>query len=216
MELTEQITHEWFRALLQDNCNWTNKYTKAFREQHAEEYLLLHSFYRIRSELYKDIDLMSLVGSLHWFTLTFDNKHDKSLVSSKRKLATRFLNDIFIVYEMVEEYGEDNGRYHIHGFGVFRANKGFKDFIKWKSRTKIQDLSPSTMRKKVKYLTKYAVKSLPRVRRSKSLCYLKKKTKTYKRLRSSFPDVFMERLQQDIVNMPTSFYNGVSKETNTQ
>lgn len=179
MELTEEIKREWFRAILHDSANYCNSGVKAFRERYGEEYRLLHSFYRLRHELNRDLDLLSSVGSVHWFTLTFDNKHDRNLVSSKRKSATRFLNDIFLLYEMVEEYGEDNGRYHIHGFGVFREDKGFKDFVKWKSRTKIQDLNINNLRKKVKYLTKYAVKSLPRLRRSKNLVYLIKKEKEF-------------------------------------
>ena len=185
--LKETIKREWFRALSLDRDNLTNEYTKAFKCLHEEEYNLLHSFYRLRHDLNFDIELMSKVGPCHWFTLTFDNKRDKSLVSSKRKAATRFLNDIFLLYEMVEEYGEDKGRYHIHGFGVFREGKGFKDFIKWPSRTKIQDLSIVGLYKKVKYLTKYAVKSLPRRRRSKTLVYLTTKNKRYKTFSKCFP-----------------------------
>lgn len=179
MKLTEDIKREWFHAILLDNLHLTNEHTKAFKCLHNEEYNLLHSFYRLRHDLNADIDLMAAVGSCHWFTLTFDNKRDKALVSSKRKTATRFLNEIFLLYEMVEEYGEDNGRYHIHGFGVFREGKGFKDFIKWPCRTKIQDLNKSNLKKKVKYLTKYAVKSLPRRRRSKNLVYLSNRMRKF-------------------------------------
>lgn len=177
MKLTEDIKREWFHAIALDSINLNNEHTKAFKCLHLEEYNLLHSFYRLRHDLNADIELMSAVGSCHWFTLTFDNKRDKSLVSSKRKAATRFLNDVFLLYEMVEEYGEDKGRYHIHGFGVFREDKGFKDFIKWPCRTKLQNLNKSNLKKKVKYLTKYAVKSLPRRRRSKNLVYLSNRMK---------------------------------------
>lgn len=186
MLLTEEIKREWFRALLLDNANLTNEHTKAFKCLHKEEYNLLHSFYRLRHELNEDIELMSSVGNVQWITLTFDNKRDKNLVSSKRKVATRFLNDIFLFYEIVEEYGEDTNRYHIHGFGVFREGKGFQDFIKWPCRNKIQDLNCANLKKKVKYLTKYAVKSLPRRRRSKNLVYLSNKHKSFKGMRYNF------------------------------
>lgn len=201
MELNEEIKREWFRALLLDSANLNNNATKAFKLNHNEEYNLLHSFYRLRHELNEDISLMSSVGSVHWFTLTFDNKHDKSLVSSKRKSATRFLNDIFLFYEMVEEYGEDNNRYHIHGFGVYREDKGFRDFIKWHSRTKIQDLSEKTLKKKVMYLTKYAVKSLPRIRRSKNLCYLRNENRRFKALKSSFPTCYTCKLNLTVLRV---------------
>lgn len=186
MVVTEEIKKEWFRAISLDSIGLTSEHVKAFKCSHPEEYNLFHSFYRLRHDLNADIELMTAVGSCHWFTLTFDNKRDKSLVSSKRKAATRFLNDIFLLYEMVEEYGEDKGRYHIHGFGVFNEGKGFKDFIKWPSRTKIQDLNKTNLKKKVAYLTKYAVKSLPRRRRSKRLVALYNKEKEFKGLKQHF------------------------------
>lgn len=207
MDLNEELLREWFHAVLLDNCNRSNTATMAFKAIHPQEYCLLHSFYRLRHELNDDITLMSSVGSVHWFTLTFDNKHDKSLVSSKRKSATRFLNDIFLFYEMIEEYGEDNNRYHIHGFGVYRENKGFKDFVKWHSRTKIQDLSVNNLKKKVKYLTKYAVKSLPRIRRSKNLCFLRNENKRYKGLKLAFPTCYTCHLHLSLLKAHLGVYN---------
>ena len=41
----------------------------------------------------------------------------------------------------IEEYGEDNGRYHIHGFLVFKYGYGFEDFRKWPSRQKLEEIS---------------------------------------------------------------------------
>lgn len=196
MELTEELKREWFRAILLDSQYLTNEHTKAFKALHGEEYNLLHSFYRLRHELNKDIDLMENVGDVQWITLTFDNKRDKNLVSSKRKTATRFLNEIFLCYEIVEEYGEDKNRYHIHGFGVFREGKGFQDFVKWPCRQKIQTLNRFNLSKKVKYLTKYAVKSLPRRRRSKNLVYLDKKMSGLKRFkRNGFENCYRCRFK---------------------
>lgn len=201
MELSEEIKREWFTALATDSFHFNAGAVKAFKSAHEEEYNLLHSFYRLRHELNQDITLMCSVGSVHWFTLTFDNKRDKSLVSSKRKSATRFLNDVFLLYEMVEEYGEDNGRYHIHGFGVYRNGKGFKDFIKWRSRTKIQDLNERNLRKKVRYLTKYAVKSLPRRRRSKNLVYLANKHREFNKLNPSFSKCYECRMKLALLKL---------------
>lgn len=214
MEIKEEVKREWFHAVLYDNCNLTSEYTKAFKEKYPQEYFYLHSFYRLRSVLKKDIDLMLLCGHVQWFTLTFNNERDKSMISSKRKSATRFLNDLFVIYEMVEEFGEDNGRYHIHGFGVYREGKGFNDFRRWSSRCKIQDLSKESLHKKVKYLTKYAVKDLPRRRRSKSLVFLEKKYQTIKGLRYSFPNCFKCRFNNLFCRVSFRCYNESSKEDN--
>lgn len=202
MEINELVKSAWFRAILVDSCNWNNNRVKAFKEMYPKEYFYLHGFYRVRSELNRDVAIMQDAGVCQWFTLTFDNKRDKSLVSSKRKSATKFLNDLFIVYEMVEEYGEDNGRYHIHGFGVFREGKGFNDFRRWPCRCKIQALESAALKKKIKYLTKYAVKDLPRLRRSKNFVKLVKIATKYKGLkRNDFTRCYMCRINHAICRL---------------
>lgn len=190
MSVSEEVKKEWFEALSKDSLFLTNQYTKAFREKHEDLYCLFHSFYRLRVELNKDIESMSCVGDIQWFTLTFDNKHDKSMITSKRKSATRFLNDLFLCYVMVEEYGEDNNRYHIHGFGVYRDNKSFVDFRKWYSRQKIETMNGDKARKKIKYLTNYMVKALPRLRRSKNMVFLRNRYIKAKHMKTNFKGCF--------------------------
>lgn len=190
MVINQELLHAWFKAREIDAANLTNTQTQLFKKQHLKEYNLLNAFYHLRSSLTEDLKVMSLIGDIQWFTLTFDNKRDKSKIESKRKSATRFLNDLFITYEMVEEFGEDNGRYHIHGFGCYRIGKGFNDFIKWPCRNKIETLTEDKKKKKIKYLTNYAVKDLPRRRRSKSLVKLVNYYKSKKKLSISFPECF--------------------------
>lgn len=173
MSVSEEIKKEWYDALSKDSLFLTNKYTKEFRERHEDLYCLFHSFYRLRVELKKDVESMRFIGDVQWLTLTFDNKHDKNMIATKRKQATRFLNELFLCYVMVEEYGEDNNRYHIHGFGVYRDNKSFEDFRKWPSRQKIETMNEVKARKKIKYLTNYMIKSIPRLRRSKNMCFIR-------------------------------------------
>lgn len=190
MFFSKELLEEWFRAVHLDNCNCCNEYRKAFKAAYPKEYAVLNAFYNLRGEMRKDIHILSLCGDVYWFTLTFDNKRDKSKITSKRKSATRFLNDLMLAYEIVEEFGEDKGRYHIHGFGVFRIGKDFKDFRTWPSRQRIECLSNEKLQKKIKYLTKYAVKQLPRRRRSKSLVYLSKYYQDNKSLEKSFNHCF--------------------------
>lgn len=172
MIISQEIIEAYFEAKDNDSYNRDGYYMKKFKELYPKEYYFLNSHFRLRTEMNRDTKIMAKLGLLHWFTLTFNNEKDSCLITTKRKQATSFLNDLFISYEMVEEYGSENERYHIHGFGVFREGKGFDDFRQWHSRQKIEEITDEKIRSKIKYLTKYAVKDLPRIRRSKSLCYL--------------------------------------------
>lgn len=210
-KIDKTIIEAYFRALDSDSANLNSVCIKRFREKHDDVYRYLHAFYRLRCEMYKDIKIMDCLGRVEWFTLTFDNKRDKALISSKRKSATRFLNDLFIAYEMIEEFGDDNGRYHIHGFGVFKDNKGFNDFVKWPSRQKIETLREYNLRKKVKYLTAYASKCLPRRRRSKTLVYLSTEWNKHKGLKNSFETCFNCKFNLALVKVRFGVYNKSSK-----
>lgn len=207
MVIAQETLQKWFRAIEIDSANFTNTQVKAFKETYAFEYGYLSAFYHLRTRLNRDIEVMSLIAPVHWFTLTFDNKRDKSKIESKRKSATRFLNDLFLVYEMVEEFGEDKGRYHIHGFGCFRENRDFSDFIKWPCRNKIQCLDKPTIKKKVKYLTNYAVKDLPRIRRSKSLVFMIKYYNQHRKFKNSFNRCFMCGFNIALCKASFSLYN---------
>lgn len=209
--IDESILHAYFNAVFISSFNFNNSELKEFKKLYPKEYSLLNAFYRIRSKLKSDLELMKAVGTIQWFTLTFDNKHDRSLVETKRKNAMRFLNNIFIVYEMVEEYGEDSQRYHIHGFGVFKDGKGFEDFKSWPSRQKIEELPDWKIKKKIKYLTKYAVKDLPRVRRSKKLVYYVKLCDSKKGLKNAFNNCY--RCNQTIALIKLNYYNVLREKT---
>lgn len=144
-----------------------------FKNNYPKEFVYLHRFYRIRTELNNDIQLMSSLGyQVYWCTLTFDeiSENEKKM----RDKAFRFLNDVFSMFVAVEEHGEDNGRYHLHLFGCFKVGKTFEDYFKWSSRSKIETLAPYKMKKKVRYVTNYAVKVCPRLRRNKKLVAVRK------------------------------------------
>jgi len=212
MDIAKEDLIAYFKAREIDNCNRNSTRMSAFKLEHAQVYQYLNSFYRLRTELFKDIEILRLIGQCYWFTLTFNQDRDKSLTTTKRKQATRFLNDLFIAYEMVEEYGSSKGRYHIHGFGVFRENKGFEDFRKWPSRQKIETLPYKSLKDKARYLTKYAVKDLPRRRRSKTLVYLSKSYNKNKGLRlNGFESCFNCAFNNALLKVQFGVYNRVSK-----
>lgn len=213
--IDRKLIEQYFTAIEIDGCNRSTKRIDLFKQEHKDIYEYLHSFYHLRSEMYKDIDVMRLCGRVEWFTLTFDNKRDKNLIATKRKQATRFLNDLFLVYEMVEEFGEDNGRYHIHGFGVFKTDKGFTDFVKWPCRQKIETLSDYKLKQKVRYLTQYAVKDLPRRRRSKTMVYLSNWYLSDKKLKAGFKRCFECRFKLKLLRVQFAIYNKVNQRTST-
>lgn len=186
MEINESIMSEWYDAVRYSSDHFSSRKIDLFKEKYPIEYGYISRFFRLRSELFIDLECLLSLGEVQWFTLTFNERLDINKESTKRKSAFSFLNGVFCAFLLVEEYGEDNGRYHIHGFGVYRLNKGFEDFREWNSLQKIYTLDGDHAKKRVKYLTKYAVKELPRLRRSKSLCMYKKLYLSAKRLKNGF------------------------------
>ena len=175
-----------------------------FIKNHPSEYKLITTMYRRRCDLTDTIETMKLLNEpIYWFTLTFNNEKDTNNIETKRKEAQRFLNHICSVYVMVEEFGEDNGRYHIHGFLCFKYGFGFVDFVQWHSRQKIIELDNAN--KRIKYLTDYSTKQAPRIRRSKSLSALYTYFKKHKRMYKLFNSTFVENFNKQVANVVNPF-----------
>ena len=202
--VTEEIRKEYLHALYNLQSG-SKDLMPLFISKYPNEYKLIMAMYRKRTELNNTIEVMRLLNEpIYWFTLTFNNDKNDNLVSSKRKDATRFLNRICSVYVMVEEYGEDNGRYHIHGFLCFKYGFGVLDFMQWHSREDIRELKTG-IKKQIKYLTDYTSKSIPRIRRSRSLSALNTYYKKYKRLYKLFPSTFMQGFNKQVANVVNPF-----------
>ena len=175
-----------------------------FIKNHPSEYKLITTMYRRRCDLTDTIETMKLLNEpIYWFTLTFNNEKDTNNIETKRKEAQRFLNHICSVYVMVEEFGEDNGRYHIHGFLCFKYGFGFVDFVQWHSRQKIIELDNAN--KRIKYLTDYSTKQAPRIRRSKSLSALYTYFKKHKRMYKLFNSTFIDNFNKQVANVVNPF-----------
>ena len=70
-------------------------------------------------------------------------------------------------------------------------------FNQWHSRTKLFKVKDSKYGlKKIKYISKYIVKDIPKIRRSKSMSKLYLFYKSIKRLKKSFPSLFYKRLEE--------------------
>ena len=194
INVDEKIIKEWRNAVLNAN-NGHNELVNVFRVNHPNEYKLFTSMYRKRTELQKDLNIfLDLNLPIYWITLTFNETKNKNKIESKRKEAEKKLNDMCLFYVMVEEHGEEKGRYHIHGFITFKLGYGFQDFIEWHSRQNIVLLEPYKVKSKIRYLTNYMSKQVPRLRRSKMLCKLRNDINHRQGLRRAFPELYKKRL----------------------
>lgn len=195
------IFEKWENCLMEFYKFGDNTALLKFQNDYPEDFITLRRMNLKRIAIKDSIEPLFLVGEpVYWFTLTFNNIKDSNSVLWKRKEAQAFLNKIAPVYLMVEEYGKTNTkRYHIHGFCVRKyelsEEEFFMRFREWHSRQNIKmctDLKKGL--KKVKYLSKYIVKDVPQLRRSKSMAKLYAYYKSIKNLKRSFPTLFIDRL----------------------
>lgn len=207
MLVNDSILKEWNNAVANSCFGGSQEPLKRFKEEHIEAYKLITAMYRKRVAIKESLDIMEDMNEpIYWFTLTFNNDKDSNTIETKRKEAEKFLNSMCLCYLMVEEYGEDNGRYHIHGFLCFKYGYGFVDFTSWHSRQKIELLEEDKKKKKkVRYLTKYAVKSVPRIRRSKSLSLMYNYYKNKKRIRKGFYEHYMNQFKSYVATVVNPF-----------
>lgn len=204
-EMDKQIIKEYANATF---CamNGSNGMLELFKKQHNNEYKTISAMYRKRVALMDTLMAMSYLDDIvYWFTLTYNNDKDKNTEKYKLNEATMFLKDIAPVYVLVEEYGENNGRYHIHGFLIFKYGYNIQDFKSWHSRQNLIELDQSSFKKKVRYLTKYACKDVPRIHRSKQCstiykCYVKNK-----RLGNHFECLLRDKMKQCVDNSVNLF-----------
>ena len=203
--ISASVLDEWREAVFNSQEGYYCL-VEEFQKRHPQEYKIITAMYRKRVVLKDCLSAMQEMNEpIYWFTLTFNNKKDINDVKSKRKDAQKFLNKISICYVMVEEYGEDNGRYHIHGFLCFKYGRGFVDFVEWHSRQKIELMEECKLKKKVRYLTKYAVKQVPRIRKSKTMVKLVKFYVKNKRFKKHFPITYAEDYKNFIASVVNPF-----------
>lgn len=204
--ITEEIRKEYVTALY--NCQSGYRLLlDAFKAKYPKEFRLINVMYRKRVAIKESLEVLEMLEEpIYWFTLTYNNDKDINAIETKRKEAQKFLNKISLSYLMIEEFGEDKQRYHVHGFLCFKYGYGFEDFSKWHSRRKIYQLKENKdFKKKIHYLTNYSVKSIPRIRRSKTLSTLYTYYKSNKSLSKHFPSVFKEGFNKQVANVINPF-----------
>lgn len=184
--LSKQTLNEFYNALSSCSTHGNNRPLKIFKDNHPEDFSLISSVYHKRCAVGRNLEAMESTNNKVYFcTLTFNDENNDRKEENKRKQAWRFLNNIFEFVLMVEEYGENNGRYHLHLFGTFKNEKTFNDFFAWYEtqnvgRCDIKTLTKRNKKKLSKYVCDYTIKQAPRIRRNKRLVALEKSFKRSK------------------------------------
>ena len=174
------ILKKWKNAQINGACG-NYQALKNFRCEYPDLFKHLQGMSTKRKQIKEAINIISIVGAVYWITLTFDNIHDLKTENDKRRACWYWLNKYCGAVLMVEEYGEDNGRYHIHCLASWKDNdiKYLDAANDWPSRCEIQRLKEWEYDKKSRYLTKYMVKQVPRIRRNKVLIALERHYKRF-------------------------------------
>lgn len=194
------ILEEWEKCLFEFYSFGDNTRLNKFAKIHTEDFNILRRMNLKRLSIKDTIEpILLLELPLYWITLTFNDKKDNNTELYKLKEAESFLNELSPLWLIVEEYGEVNKRYHVHGFICRKMNiteeEFFKRFSKWHSRRNLYKINTlKSGLKRVKYISKYIVKQVPHLRRSKNMSRLYAFYKSIKKLRRSFPSLLEDRL----------------------
>ena len=206
MNISKEIIDKW------NNACWLAKFgqfqnLKLFNLQYSEESRFISSMCRKRIKLCKILESYMFVSQyLYWGTLTYNKEKDLLSDKVKRNQALIFFKKYFKLYTFVEELGSLKERYHIHFIGVINNDvPTFNEmYSNWHSRIKIEILTGEKCKRKVKYLTKYVSKSVPRVRMCKRSVKLLKDFNNYQSLKRSFPSLsysFLDKVS-DLLDLP--------------
>lgn len=166
LEITSEQYKEWNDAVLCASCS--NSYgLKLFKERYPDLYRHMTSMLNKRTKISNTLKaFMSISPFVYWGALTFNEEEDKKDLGAKRKQVRRFLDKFFKVYLYVEELGSENERFHIHFLGLLKDSdiKYVDMYSCWHSRVEMECLYKYyEVKKKIKYVTKYCVKQVPRI-----------------------------------------------------
>ena len=187
-----------------------NNYSlKKFKEAYPELYRHMMSMLNKRTKICKTLQAyMSISPFVYWGSLTFNEEEDVKDIKTKRKQVQRYLEKYFKLYLYVEELGEEEERWHIHYLGILRDyNTKFEELYNaWHSRSTCECLyTYKDVKKKVKYITKYVVKDVPRIHMNNRSILLIKQYKKYKHYKNIGFDCFAYKYidqVSDLLDLP--------------
>lgn len=158
------------------SLDWFRKYFPTFFHK-------MQAILNKRTLIRRDIEIMKAVSKRVVFgALTFSDKNLKENEKNMLKKAQRYLEKYLSAYEIIEEYGQEHDRYHIHYIGIMRDNLTYIEFHNgWEDYSYIEAVKSSAKDKKKvsKYLCDYVIKQVPHIRRNKLLTDLIKKYHDY-------------------------------------
>lgn len=197
------ILQRWKNAQI-NGANGNYQGLKSFKTDYPDLFQHLQGMSTKRKQIKSAINTMSIVGAIYWITLTFDNLHDMKTEKIKRLAAWRWFDKYCGAVLMVEEYGEDKGRYHIHALATWKDNSiPYTDaYNDWPSRCEIERLKEWQYERKARYLTKYIIKQVPRIRRNKVLIALEAHYRHF----VSMHNLHFESLSKDSYNALINTY----------
>ena len=207
LEITQEQYKLWNDAI---TCaQFGNNYSlKQFKEAYPDLYRHMTSMLNKRTKISKTLQaFMSVCPYVYWGDLTFNEEEDIKDIKTKRKQVQRYLDKYFKLYLYVEELGEDNERWHVHYLGILRNDITYEElYSNWHSISHCECLyGYSSIKKKIKYITKYCVKQVPRIHMSKRAIVLLKQYKVKKHWENIGFDCFkMDYVEQiwDLLDMP--------------
>ena len=179
----EQSVRDFYFYCLHQRNNGCYYALDKFKEWFPKQFSYMQAILNKRTLIRRDIEIMKAldIGKVVFGALTFNDNELVDNEANMRKKAQRHLDKFLSIYELVEEYGEEKGRYHIHFLGVMRRDKTYIDFHnQWSSYSYIEGLR--SVKKASKYLCDYVVKQVPRIRRTKLFCKVIEKYKLYQRV----------------------------------
>lgn len=171
--INKKVVNEYYKCV-HASCLGDYEAMKQFQKAHPNEYSRFQSVHRKRTRLHACIGAMKIVSEEVYFgTLTYNGAKNENKRSTKRKEAFKTLNALCEYVVLIEEFGEKNGRYHIHFIATLRKGKNFQDFTSvWHSRQNLRLLKDNE--NVAQYMCKYLSKDLPRIRCNKPLVSLEK------------------------------------------
>ena len=187
--LNKSIVKLYYKAIESSICE-DYLPMQIFKQEYPNQYKRFNAIHRKRAVINESLSAMKVISDKVYFgTLTFNARKNLNKIATKRKEAFNKLNAIFEYVLLVEEYGEDNGRYHIHFLGVFKEDHNFDSFkLIWNHSRQNLELLKTNSRVS-QYLCKYLGKDLPRIRRNKKLVALAREYHKGKSLQRFFPNV---------------------------
>ena len=175
--INKDIVKEYYECV-RASCFGEYEAMKQFQKKYPLQYSRFQAVHRKRTRIKSCIGAMKIVSNEIYFgTLTFNDSKNENKRSTKRKEAFKKLNALCEYVVLIEEFGEKNGRYHIHFIATLKKGENFHSFRRiWHSRQNLRLLQDNE--NVAQYMCKYLSKDLPRVRCNKPLVALEK---AYKR-----------------------------------